>query len=272
VLRSKLLSAFDLSERSLDSSLRTIVDTRPASIFGYPYSLAYLARHAEKRGVRLDNLGIKVVFVTSEQLYEEQRGQIARVFGCPVANEYGGRDAGFIAHECPSGGMHLSAEDIVVEILDAQGRQVPSGQPGEVTVTHLASRDFPFIRYRTGDIAVLDDRACPCGRGMPLVGEIQGRSNDFLKSQAGTPIPCKAFTYLLRGVPGIESFKVIQESVQTTRLMIVTGEGFDAAVVPDIIGGFKLRLGDSVHIDVDRVAEIPKDTSGKFRYVVSHVV
>jgi phenylacetate-CoA ligase len=271
VLRSQLLSAFDLSEPSLDRFVQRIRDFKPASLFGYPYSMAHLARHAEKRRVPLNDLGIKVVFVTSEQLYDDQRADIERVFGCPVANEYGGRDAGLIAHECPSGGMHLSAEDIVVEILDANGRQVPVGQPGEVTVTHLASREFPFIRYRTGDIAVLDGRQCPCGRGLPLLGEIQGRSNDFLKALDGTPIPCKAFTYLLREVPGIESFKVVQESVASTRLMIVTGDGFDPAVMPTIVTGFRRRLGEAVHIEIDRVREIPKDTSGKFRYVVSHV-
>ena len=128
-------------------------------LFGYPSALSHIARHAEARGQRMDDLGIQVAFVTSERLYDDQRASISRVFGCPVANGYGGRDAGFIAHECPEGGMHLTAEDIVVELVDAEGGPVPLGEPGEIVVTHLATGDFPFIRYRTGDIAVLDDRA-----------------------------------------------------------------------------------------------------------------
>ncbi|MDS4059846.1 MAG: phenylacetate--CoA ligase family protein, partial [Candidatus Contendobacter sp.] len=102
----------------------------------------------------MDDLGIAVAFVTSERLYDDQREIIARIFGCRVANGYGARDAGFIAHECPSGGMHLSAEDIVVELIDQDGRPVQAGEAGEIVVTHLATRDFPLVRYRTGDIAV----------------------------------------------------------------------------------------------------------------------
>ena len=60
---------------------------------------------------QMGDLGIRVAFVTSERLYDEQREAITRVFGCPVANGYGGRDAGFIAHACPAGGAPRHADD-----------------------------------------------------------------------------------------------------------------------------------------------------------------
>jgi len=271
LLRSQLVSAFDMSEENLDRYLCVIRSVRPRRLFGYPYSMAHLARHAEQRGIAMNDLGIKVVFVTSEQLFEDQRETISRVFGCPVANEYGGRDAGLIAQECPEGGMHINAEDVIVEILDAEGRQLPVGQPGEVTITHLATWDFPFIRYRTGDIAVLDDKPCRCGRALPLIREIQGRSNDFLKSLSGTSIPCGAFTYLLRGVPGIESYKVVQESLLHTRILIQAGDGFRPASLTGVVTGFQRRLGEQVRIDIEYVAHIPKEDSGKFRYITSRV-
>lgn len=269
--RSRMLSAFDMSEANLDNFLDVIRELRPRMIFGYPYSLALLARHVLKRDRVMDDLGIKVVFVTSEQLYDHQREAISGVFGCPVANGYGGRDAGFIAHECPSGGMHLTAEDVIVELLDADGQPVATGEAGEVTVTHLASKDFPFVRYRTGDIAVLDHRTCGCGRGLPLMQEIQGRTNDFLKATNGTLIPCGAFTYLLRSIPGIDSFKIIQESIERTRLQLVTSTGFEAAALDGVTKGFRHRLGREVEIDLEYVVAIPKEKSGKFRYIVSKV-
>ena len=105
----------------------------------------------------MKKVGIKVAFVTSERLYDNQRQEIERVFGCKVANGYGGRDAGFIAHECPHGNMHITAEDIIVEIIDQDGKILPHGKSGEIVVTHLATRMFPFIRYRTGDIGTLDN-------------------------------------------------------------------------------------------------------------------
>jgi phenylacetate-CoA ligase len=98
LLRTQLLSAFEMSDERLGAFVRTIQSVRPKMLFGYPSSLAHIAQWAEERGLRLDDLGIRVAFVTSERLYPYQREAIERVFGCPVANGYGGRDAGFIAH------------------------------------------------------------------------------------------------------------------------------------------------------------------------------
>ncbi|MGH8684732.1 MAG: phenylacetate--CoA ligase family protein, partial [Nitrosospira sp.] len=193
------------------------------------------------------------------------------VFGCPVANGYGGRDAGFIAHECPQGGMHITAEDIIVEIVDPQGVPLPSGEAGEIVVTHLATRDFPFIRYRTGDIGVLDSSLCTCGRGLPLLKEIQGRSTDFLVAQNGTVMHGLALIYILRDLPQIQAFKIVQESLDFTRVLVVSEDGLNPELVSKIELGFKARLGQEVRIAVEEVAEIPAEKSGKFRYVVSMV-
>jgi phenylacetate-CoA ligase len=271
LMRSTLLSAFEMSEANLDRYLDTIRRVRPKMLFGYPYSLALLAGRAEARGLRMDNLGIRAAFVTSELLYPHQRERIERVFGCKLANGYGGRDAGFVAHECDQGGMHITAEDIIVETLDAEGRPTAPGVAGEITVTHLATRDYPFIRYRTGDIGTLDERRCPCGRGLPLLREVQGRTNDFLIATDGTPLPCGAFTYLVRETAGVESFQVVQESLALTRIKLVTDAAFKPEAGDALVRGFRRRLGDSVAIELEQVAEIPTQASGKFRYIMSKV-
>ena len=61
--------------------------------------------------------------------------------------------------------MHITADDVIVELIGRDEQPVADGQPGEIVVTHLATSDYPFIRYRTGDIAVRDPAPCPCGRG-----------------------------------------------------------------------------------------------------------
>ena len=80
------------------------------------------------------------------------------VFGAPVANGYGGRDAGFIAHECPQGCLHITAEDIIVEIVDDHGNVLPNGSAGQVAITHLHTHEFPFVRYLNGDVATISDQ------------------------------------------------------------------------------------------------------------------
>ncbi|KAB2927602.1 MAG: phenylacetate--CoA ligase family protein [Dechloromonas sp.] len=272
LLRTRLLPAFEMNEANLDGFVDTIRTTQPAMLFGYPSSLSLIARHAEKRGKNMNDLGIKVAFVTSERLYDHQREDITRVFGCPVANGYGGRDAGFIAHQCPEGGMHLTAEDIIVEIVDKDGQPVPKGQAGEVVVTHLATGEFPFIRYRTGDVAVLSTKTCSCGRGLPMLEEIQGRTTDFVVASDGTIMHGLAVVYPIRDIPGIASFKVVQETLQRVVVQIVPGDKCGNEVENLISTGIKARLGQNVDVEVLRVAEIPREKSGKYRYVQSMVV
>ncbi len=271
MLRTELLPAFEMSEAKLDGFVAQIRARRPRMLFGYPSALSHIARHAQARGVRMDDLGIRVAFVTSERLYDEQREQIASTFGCPVANGYGGRDAGFIAHQCPAGGMHITAEDIIVEILDAEGQAVARGQSGEIVVTHLATGDFPFVRYRTGDVGVLDTKPCSCGRGLPLLKEIQGRSTDFLIAHDGTVMHGLALVYILRDLPEVKAFKIVQEMLDLTRVQVVLEQPLSPALQSQIVRGFKARLGGAVAIEVEQVAAILPEKSGKFRYVVSKV-
>jgi phenylacetate-CoA ligase len=271
VLRTRLLPAFEMSEKKLDGFLDEIRAARPRMLFGYPSALSHIARHAEARGRRMDDLDIRVAFVTSERLYDEQRQQIGKTFGCAVANGYGGRDSGFIAHECPQGGMHITAEDMIVEIVDRRGIALPRGEAGEIVVTHLATGAFPFVRYRTGDIGALDSKSCGCGRGLPLLKEIQGRSTDFIVAKNGTVMHGLALIYILRDLPQIRAFKIIQENIDFTRICVVSDEKLGRESVAGIESGFKGRLGQGVEIAVEEVEEIPMEKSGKFRYVVSKI-
>jgi phenylacetate-CoA ligase len=270
MFRTRLLPAFEMSEAKLDQFIDTIRTIKPRMLFGYPSALTLIARHGRKHGLTMNDLGIKVAFVTSERLYDDQRATISAVFGCPVANGYGGRDAGFIAHECPAGGMHITADDIVVEIIDAAGQVQPVGVAGEIVVTHLSTNDFPFIRYRTGDIGVLGTTPCSCGRGLPLLQDIQGRSTDFVVAADGTIMHGLSLIYILRDIPGIRSFKVIQESRALTRVLLVTDTDFQPGSIDLVTKGFKERLGPSVSVTVDLVDNIPAESSGKFRYIISH--
>ena len=271
VLRTELLPAFEMSEAKLDTFVARIRAKRPRMLFGYPSSISLIAQHARKRGIRMDDLGIRVVFVTSERLYDHQRATIETTFGCGVANGYGGRDAGFLAHQCPAGGMHITAEDVIIEIIDGDGNPLPAGESGEIVVTHLATRDFPFIRYRTGDVGVLDDRQCACGRTLPLLKEVQGRSTDFVIAADGTVMHGLALIYVLRDLPAVRAFKIVQHTRERVEIMVVGGDGFSEATEASIRSGIGRRLGAGVDVDVRRVDEIPAEKSGKHRYVVSHV-
>ncbi|MDC0601610.1 AMP-binding protein [Aliiglaciecola sp.] len=272
LFRSELIPAFDMTEEKLLSFLDTIQKSKPKMLFGYPSVFDLLAKTAKQKGIKMDNLGIKVAFVTSERLYPYQRENIEAVFGCPVANGYGGRDAGFIAHQCPRGGMHLSFEDIVVEIVDPEGNPLPAGQSGEIVVTHLGTSEFPFVRYKTGDIAVMSDKQCECGRGLPMLESIEGRSTDFVVAADGTILHGLSLIYILRDMESVESFKIVQHDIDNTHVQVVSKTGEVNQEMRDTISqGFKARLGETVNISIENVREIEPEKSGKYRYVISKV-
>ena len=75
---------------------------------------------------------------------------------------------------------------------------------------------------------------------------------------------------ILRDLPGLSSFKVVQESRERTRVLLVAGPGFDRGREGEIVRGFKRRLGEAVQVVVEFVDHIPAEKSGKFRYIVSH--
>jgi phenylacetate-CoA ligase len=271
LFRTELLSAFAMSADNMAHFIQRIQQRRPHMLFGYPSSLALLADYASKHNLRMDTLGIKVAFVTSERLYDHQRERIEQVFGCPVANGYGGRDAGFIAHQCPAGSLHITAEDIVVEIIDGDGNVLPPGARGEIVITHLCTSEFPFVRYRTGDIGVLDSQPCRCGRGLPVLASIEGRTTDFVTAADGTVLHGLALIYVLRDMPGVDSFRIVQESLTLTRVEVVAKDQLTDAMVAQIRTGLQARLGAAVQIEVVGVVQIAAEQSGKFRYVISKV-
>lgn len=269
VFRSHLLPAFQLSQTQMDRYLDQIERLRPRMLFGYASALALLATHAAGRGRDMRGLGALVAFATGETLYPDRREVIERVFGVPVANGYGSRDAGFIAHQCDRGSLHVSAEHIVVELLDTDGQPVPDGETGEIVVTHLATGDFPFIRYRTGDMAVRSASPCACGRGLPVLEQVFGRSTDFICTRSGNVMHALALIYEVRDKPGVKAFKFVQAEDLSIELQLVGGPELTEGVEGDIRRGLARRLGSDVVLTISRVAEIPPEKSGKYRYVVS---
>lgn len=271
LFRSLLLPAFDLKPATLDEYLCRLRSYAPRIISGYPSALCTLVSRARERGIRLDDIGVRVIFVTAERLYDEQRALLERSFGAPVANGYGARDAGFIAHECPAGGMHIAAEDILVEILDEHDQPVPPGQSGEIVVTHLASGDFPFIRYATGDRGAISATPCICGRSLPLLKQIDGRSTDFVVASDGTVMHGLALIYILRELSFVRMFRIIQESRQEIQVQLVLA-GQD---VPDlhraIIVPIRQRLGETVNVALEIVSHIAPEATGKYRYIINRM-
>ncbi len=233
--------------------------------------MALLAARARDLGADLKLPSLKVVFTTGEPVYPHQRKSIQEVFGVPAANEFGSRDIGFTAHESPEGQMLLMSESHILEVLDQEGQQVAPGELGEAVITGLCSQAQPFIRYRTGDIVRHTDETCLAGRGLHVIGEVAGRSTDFVIRSDGTIMHALAVIYVLRATDGVAEFKFIQHTTNHVEILVVPDSRWNTEAKVKVRQGIQARLGSDVRVDIRLVETIPAEASGKHRYVVSHV-
>lgn len=271
IMATRLLSAFEMSEAVMSRYLGLLEKGNCRTIFAYPSSIYLLCLHARKQGRNLRHSGVKAVFVTGEILFPHQRELIAETFNCPVGNGYGGRDSGFVSHECPQGSMHIMADATIVEILDPEGRPVPEGEPGEIVVTDLYSREVPFLRYATGDIGALSSRKCSCGRPLPLLEKIEGRTTDFIVAPDGTVLHALSVIYILREMEGIEQFKIRQKEVDRFHIELVCNPNYKTENESRIREGLCQRLRAPVQVTIEYLPNLPAERSGKFRHVISEV-
>ena len=263
-----LLNAFEMSPARMDDYLAAIRRWNPKAIYGYASSLALLAAHAESRGIKPALPALRVVSATGEPLFPHQRELIERVFGVPVSVEYGARDAGLMALQAPDGTLLQMSETHLIEVLDDAGNPV---EEGEAVITSLVSEAQPFIRYRTGDVVRRSGKTDPGGRGLGVLDAVVGRQTDFIVAADGRIMHALAVIYVLRAIPGVGQFKLIQHAVDRLEVQVVPDARWNEAASDSVIQGLRARLGAGVEIDLKLMDAIAPEASGKHRYVVSHV-
>jgi phenylacetate-CoA ligase len=130
---------------------------------------------------------------------------------------------------------------------------------------------MPFLRYANGDMATASSARCACGRGLPLLARVDGRVLDAIRTPAGHVLPGEFFPHMLKDVPGLERFRLVQRQLDRLDLSIVRGPGFDDASLAYIRREVNKVLGDSIELRCDFVDEIPLTPSGKLRVTVSEL-
>lgn len=170
---------------------------------------------------------------------------------------------------CPShAGYHINAETLLVEFL-RRGEAVLD-EPGEVHVTSFCRVATPIIRYFNGDIATPMDDECPCGRGLPLIGEIQGRIVDFILTEDGQHVSPIAAINALQNVPGVDQFKVTQRRDFSIEILVICHED-DAKSVTANVRSRCQTLFRELPFEIKLVDRIENSNAPKFRLVESRL-
>jgi phenylacetate-CoA ligase len=268
--RRTFFPAYEMNERNIERYVEFLARKRPALIDGYAEAFHLIASYLRQN--RVDGIRPRGVVSSAQTLSEASRAVIEEAFHARVFDKYGSREFSGIAHECEAhAGHHVNAESYIVEIV-VDGRPARPGETGEVLVTDLNNLCVPLIRYRLGDLATATDALCPCGRGLPLIGAVQGRTQAIIIGENGTFLPGTFFAHFLKDFGHVvRQFQVVQERLGAIRFKVVKGPRFSVASLDEILATFRRYLGEGMEIDVEFADHIPLGRTGKHHHSVSHL-
>ncbi|MFW5739200.1 MAG: glycosyltransferase [Myxococcota bacterium] len=263
-VRRKFVPVFEMREELLTKIIAEISDWKPTLIDGYAEALNLLAQYIQVSG-GLENKP-RGVMSSAQTLPEGSRRVIEEAFGCKVYDKYGGREFSGIAYECEAHeGHHVVSEGYIVEIL-RDGRPAAPGETGEVVITDLNNYCMPFIRYRIGDLAEAVDntRPCSCGRGLPRIGNIDGRVQSIIQGVDGRYLPGTFFAHYLKEFDfAFKLYQVVQDERDAMTFKVVKGSRYSDGVLDEVLSTFRRYLGEEMRIDVEFVDDMEMIRTGK---------
>ncbi|WP_333676354.1 phenylacetate--CoA ligase family protein [Dyella sp.] len=270
VFARRVLNSFKMTEANMAEYADAIDRYRPDIIVAYVGPLVQLAEWLTACGRKIWRP--QAIIGGAEAMHGFQREAIEQAFMAPAFNTYGCREFMLIGAECEQRhGLHVNSDHLVVELRTAHGA-ASEGHAGEVVITDLFNYGMPFVRYANGDMATASEERCSCGRGLPLLARVEGRILDAIRTPGGHVLPGEFFPHMLKDVPGLQRFQLVQRRLDRLDLSIVRGAGFDDASLEYIHREVDKVLGDSVQLHCHFVDEIPLTRSGKMRVTVSELV
>ena len=258
-----------------DEILKRLREIRPHLLTCYPSHLRALAADLGPDGCR--RLRLKAISVSSELSTQSERDDLAALFGCGVYDEYSTEELTHVAAQCRDKTYHLFEDVAYIETLAPDSDQpVPPGEKGEIVGTYLHNYAMPFIRYRQGDFATLDEGQCSCGWTFRAIRELSGRKLDQFLLPSGRVLTSgwlldASYSFLLEVGADIAAFTLIQETLTEVLIELVPGASYTPAMSEAVRGRFAELVGEPLNIRVELVPAIQRSGGGKHHPIVSRV-
>jgi phenylacetate-CoA ligase len=268
-----LTNAFLLTDKSLAAFTAQVRRRRPKLLFGYASSLYRFAQYVRQQGY--DDITFNGIFSSAEVLLPAVRQHIEATFRCKMFDRYGTKELGGIACECEAHtGLHISAENNYVEVINKSGQPAQPGEVGDIIVTNLNNLGMPFIRYSIGDAGAWDiGSPCSCGRTAPMLSLVQGRIVDTFKTRDGRTAWAgfSGAAYGTLAHPAIKQFQVVQKSLDLISVRLVKTGDIPQAVLDQLARTIRIAFGDNVQVEFEFPTQIQRLPSGKHQYAVSEL-
>ena len=208
----------------------------------------------------------------SEALSPGQREVIEGYFGVQVEDMYSAVEVSMIAVQCPDvpENYHVQSENVLMEVVDDDGAPCPIGETGRILVTDLHNFAMPFIRYEIGDLATFGT-PCGCGRGLPAVRRIFGRTRNMLRLESGEQMFPDIAALHLNEIAPLRQYQMIQKSYSDIEMKLNLARPFEGDEEAHMRKMILDALGQPFNLHLVHVEDIPRHSSGKFEDFISEV-
>lgn len=264
--RTTYLDTLEMDESHLDAFVDQLRRSRPETLIGHAHSIYFFAEHLLHRGI--DDIGFDGIISTAETLSDAERDTVESVFGPVVFDRYGCEEVSLIASECEAhDGLHLASEGLYVEVLEGD-----ETTPGRVVVTDLVNRGMPIIRYEIGDLATTYGGQCACGRGLPRLGRVYGRTSDILYAPDGRRVSGISIldTFVIH-VAGVRQAQIVQDRPEHVLLRVVPSKMFSEETTQHIRTAVRDVFGAEMRCTIELVDRIEPTPRGKYQFSICEI-
>ena len=263
----KNFSTLYLDENTVSFYWEELRNTKPAFMRGYPSGIIDLCRYAQYRNFVAD-FELKAVYLTSENFTQEDKDFISSILKCPVYGQYGHTESSVFAVQHPDNEIYYCSPIYgYTEVVDSKGKQVKPGETGEIVVTGFIEYGMPFIRYKTGDLAIYGGET---EIGETIITKLLGREADFIYNKEKKQIflvglifggHIQAFNY-------VQTWQIHQDEIGKIDIYIVKFSGYNSQTENEIITLFR---NNSIDATVHYVKSIEKTIRGKQKFLIQNI-
>ncbi|HSP77408.1 MAG TPA: AMP-binding protein [Myxococcaceae bacterium] len=251
-------------------SIKLVKDLRPNVVVTSPSWAIILAEEAERQGFALTDLKLKKMWLTGEGCSPAFRQRVEKIWGTTANFFYGSLECGALGMECDAhDGYHLAQAHAYMEIVDPRtGQPMMPGEVGEIVVTALLRYDSPVIRFRTGDLGVLETEPCSCGVGLTRF-HMRGRAGDQLQVQGKAFSPFFVEEFLMRMPEAGNWFQFVMPSSPSAPLKVRCEPAHGVRPTAELARtmGEKLKASTGLPIQLELVEQLPRPTAKASRVV-----
>jgi phenylacetate-CoA ligase len=225
-------------------------------------SLEAFADELDKRKVEFRP---RIVVSTGEMLMKKHRDRFREIFGCDTLNHYASEEIGTIAWGCPDNhhNLHIDMETALINFRNIAATS--KGKIGSIVLTNLENFVMPFIRYDQGDQILMPEiDRCPCGRTLPILGQVFGRNEDILDYN-GRKYYWNFFYNIIENFIYIKKYKIVQTKKGTIEFRILLHQNKEdrrKKCISDLNSAFKDHFSP---VNIRFVDDFPLKPNRKFK-------